>query len=180
MKKFLNDGCKGGSSGVRATLLIILLLLISISAVRAQNTNEVPRHYLVLLNGDSPAHVFLKNNTNSQGRAASSNASGAAKGRASEIKAQHDDLSVRLKALGVKEIARHSKLLNAISVKATPSQVDAIRQLPGVKSVQRAQTYELNTASSVPFIGTTNVWGGTPAADGAGIRIGIIDTGIDY
>jgi subtilisin family serine protease len=40
--------------------------------------------------------------------------------------------------------------------------------------------YEVNTASSVPFIGAPNVWGGIAAADGTGVRIGIIDTGIDY
>ena len=104
----------------------------------------------------------------------------AAKVRAAQIKTQHDALSGQLTALGAKETGRYHKLLNGMAIKATAAQAEAIRKLPGVKSVRRVQLYEVNTASSVPFMGTTNVWGGTPAADGTGVRIGIIDTGIDY
>jgi subtilisin family serine protease len=76
--------------------------------------------------------------------------------------------------------ARLNKLVNVMVVDASSEQAAAIRSLPGVLRVQRVRVYEPQTAASVPFIGTPAVWSGTPAADGTGIRIGIIDTGIDY
>jgi len=168
---------------LRWFVLTLMVFCGSVVLADAQAPVEAPQRYIVVLEGESTARAFLN------GRAAqasaglqSSRASGmaAAKVRAAQIKTQHDALSGQLTALGAKETGRYHKLLNGMAIKATAAQAEAIRKLPGVKSVRRVQLYEVNTASSVPFMGTTNVWGGTPAADGTGVRIGIIDTGIDY
>lgn len=89
----------------------------------------------------------------------------------------------QLKALGVAEFRRYARLLNGVAIIATPSQAQGVAALPGVRSVHRSRQLDLHTAASVPFIGAPNVWGGwagSGGADGTSVRIGIIDTGIDY
>ncbi|MHC1766241.1 MAG: hypothetical protein AB9869_18400 [Verrucomicrobiia bacterium] len=39
---------------------------------------------------------------------------------------------------------------------------------------------ERQLSTSVPFIGAPAVWSSALGADGRGVRIGIIDSGIDY
>jgi uncharacterized repeat protein (TIGR01451 family) len=83
-----------------------------------------------------------------------------------------------------KEVYRVQKAYNGVSVYMDSSQIDAVRALPGVKAVHIVEPEYLTTSTSVPFIGAPQVWANTlglpAAADGTGIKIGIIDTGIDY
>jgi subtilisin family serine protease len=176
----------------RVLRLVMCLLLLGVAAV-APRVNAQPGvpspsadNYVVILEGGPVADAFLKAKSAAQkgGEKTAStikaSAMAAAQARKTQIKAQHDAMAARLRSLGATELARHGKLVNAISIHATEDQVRAVRALPGVKAVYRSRTYEVNTASSVPFIGSPNVWGGISSADGTGVRIGIIDTGIDY
>jgi uncharacterized repeat protein (TIGR01451 family) len=82
------------------------------------------------------------------------------------------------------EIYRVSKALDAIALIVDPAQVAALRKLPGVKSVRPLKEEFPTNSTSVPFLGAPQAWADTLGlglnADGTGIRIGIIDTGIDY
>ena len=83
-----------------------------------------------------------------------------------------------------REIYRVSKALNGIAVAVEPSRLRALMSLPGIKRVLPIYPEYPTNSTSVPFLGTPNVWDTTsplPAhADGTGMRIGVIDTGIDY
>src|SRR5437773_10059241 len=175
MMMFLRRG-KGGQLITHYNLLAFTLLFGGVSDGVAQKGSVAPDKFIVVLEGEPAAHSFLK------AKAARGVAAGqaAATTQSAAVAAQHDAFSAQLKALGAKETARYRKLLNAFSIKATEEQVKAIRGLPGVRSVHPCHLYDVNTASSVPFIGAPNVWGGIAAADGTGVRIGIIDSGIDY
>ena len=85
---------------------------------------------------------------------------------------------------GAREIYRVSKVVNGIAVAVDPLQVRSLLRVPGVKRVLPILMEYPNNSTSVPFLGTPNVWANTiglPAgALGTGIRVGIIDTGIDY
>src|SRR5262249_4493904 len=86
--------------------------------------------------------------------------------------------------IGAHELFRAKRAMNAVAVMVAPSQLDRIRALPGVKRV-RVITREVPTnATSVPFIGAPQAWGNTLGLPGditgAGVRLGVIDTGIDY
>ena len=153
-----------------------LVALCPFRAASAPAVSESPFRYLVVLQGEPAAATFVRARTNKLGVTPAV----AASWRVAEIAAQHKALSLRLRSLGVVERARLNKLVNVMVVDASPEQAAAIGSLPGVLRVQRARVYEPQTAASVPFIGTPAVWSGTPAADGSGIRIGIIDSGIDY
>src|SRR2546421_3738062 len=118
------------------------------SSALAQASADSPNKYIVILDGESAAQTFVKMKTANQSgnaKAANDSAEAAARARRAEIASQHDAFSAQLKALGVKEIGRHGKLLNAVVIRAEPGQLEAIRRLPGVKRVCRAQLYEVNT-----------------------------------
>ena len=99
---------------------------------------------------------------------------------ANAIAAQHASIATALKNLGAKELAHFSGALNGIKVDVTKGNVAKLKQLPGVISVLPVGTFELNNSVSVPFLGTPAVWAGIPGFRGEGIKIAIIDTGIDY
>lgn len=78
----------------------------------------------------------------------------------------------------------HQHALNAVTVRMTEAAANKVRNLPGVKLVERDRAVELNTATSVPFIGATQVWDGSAtgglAYKGEGMVVGIIDSGINH
>jgi subtilisin family serine protease len=57
---------------------------------------------------------------------------------------------------------------------------DLLRQIPGVVNVLRVGVYSHENAVSVPRIGTPLAWSGVNGVRGEGIKIAILDTGIDY
>ena len=72
-------------------------------------------------------------------------------------------------------------LLNAVFVEAEPEQVEDLKQLPGVKAVVRMRMRYPHLDRAAGLINAPAAWaalGGIPNA-GLGIKIGIIDTGID-
>lgn len=101
--------------------------------------------------------------------------------RGRQILAEQEALKPRLRALGVNVIASFSRLANGLKVRAPADQAGLLEQLPRVRGVSRVRRYAPQRDVAVPFIGAPQVWGpGLPNVDGAGVRIGIIDTGIDY
>jgi uncharacterized repeat protein (TIGR01451 family) len=111
-------------------------------------------------------------------------AGAASRAQVLKIQAAQEGVARSLAALDAREVYRVSKALNGIAVAIDPKAIGSILKIPGVKRVLPILPEYPTSASSVPFLGTPNVWANTiglPAgADGTGIRIGIIDTGIDY
>ncbi|WP_323101630.1 S8 family serine peptidase [Intrasporangium sp. YIM S08009] len=66
-----------------------------------------------------------------------------------------------------------------IAVQTDASRLAALAAIPGVKAIHRLTPKSTSNSSSVPLIGAPKVWAGTDDT-GEGIRVGIIDTGIDY
>ncbi len=108
----------------------------------------------------------------------------AAESRLLSIAAAQEALAPGLARLGGREIYRVRRALNGIAVLATPQQAVAFRRLEGVKAVRPIEPEVLHNRTSVPFVGAPVLWGSTTpfaaGVTGRGVRIGIIDTGIDY
>lgn len=89
-----------------------------------------------------------------------------------------------LKCPNVPIICQVHNVFNGIAVKATADEVKDIKTLPGVEAVHPLPPMHLNLETSVPFIGTPAAWDMVDTWDlhltGQGVKIGIIDTGIDY
>lgn len=77
-----------------------------------------------------------------------------------------------------------NKVLQGITIVGTEEEIEKITGLPGVKQVHPTSTYKVELDDSVPFIGGTLLRGEFDENDqrltGKGIKIGVIDTGIDY
>ena len=101
--------------------------------------------------------------------------------RLAAIRRQQAALEPLLVPLEAKITGRFGILVNAVRVRVLESRIPALRALPGVVRVQRVHRYKPNLESSVPWIGAPAAWAGTVGGlTGTGIRIGIIDSGIDY
>jgi subtilisin family serine protease len=101
--------------------------------------------------------------------------------RAVQLQAQQAALQAPLRAAGAEVTGRFTRVANALRVRVAQDQVARIAALPGVRRVERARRYERLLTVSVPLIGAPAVWSGSPqGADGRGMRIGIVDSGIDY
>ncbi|MFL6235742.1 MAG: S8 family serine peptidase, partial [Thermoanaerobaculia bacterium] len=111
-------------------------------------------------------------------------AGAASKSQALKVQAAQEGVARALAAVNAREIYRVSKAFNGIAVAIDPTTLPSILKIQGVKRVLPIVPEYPTNSTSVPFIGTPNVWANTiglPAgADGTGIRIGVIDTGIDY
>jgi subtilisin family serine protease len=67
-----------------------------------------------------------------------------------------------------------------IAVRTDASRIPALARIPGVAAVRPMPAKHLLNASSVPLIDAPSAWAGVDGDTGKGVRIGIIDTGIDY
>ena len=86
---------------------------------------------------------------------------------------------LNLESLGGDVIDRYTKAYNGMLVRLPADKLEVARQMAGVKEIHPAPVHEPALEISVPFIGATDVISDT-GYDGSGIRIAIIDTGIDY
>ncbi len=91
-----------------------------------------------------------------------------------------------LRSSGVRfdELYRVQRVFNGVAVRIAPDQLNVLRNLPGVARVNFMQPEYPTNSSSIPFVGAPLLWGNTlglpVGATGTGMKIGIIDTGIDY
>jgi subtilisin family serine protease len=74
---------------------------------------------------------------------------------------------------------RYEVVLDGLAVLAPSGSAKAIAALPGVAAVYPSVRYQRSLFRSPDVIGAPQVWGSTLATAGQGIKIGIIDDGID-
>lgn len=88
-----------------------------------------------------------------------------------------------VRALGGSVKARYRDAYNGLRVQISTSQLDALKKLPGVVRVHRLQVFDQNNVKGVQRIGAPAVWSPVAGVDGLrgkGIKVAIIDSGIDY
>jgi uncharacterized repeat protein (TIGR01451 family) len=186
-------------SGLRSRLVVASLLLGSCflpsSAALAQE-QEVPDlssaptrvQVLVELTDAPAARVY--------GEVLRASASlGAAQARAEAARASQDQIrrivpeQQRLVAslapsLGAVEIYRVQRAYNGVALEVEASGLDRLRKTRGVRAVHLLEPEYPTNSTSVPFLGTPNLWNDSLGlglnVDGTGVTIGVIDTGVDY
>jgi len=138
---------------------------------------ETRQTYFLVLDGEpvGEVHSRLKNTLSAQ------QVESAVSDRHAAINVQQDALIAQLHARGHIVSGRFSHVVNALRVHASPREANQLLSLPGVKRLEPARHRRPLLSTSVPFVGGPQVWGAAlGSADGSGVRIGIIDTGIDY
>ena len=104
----------------------------------------------------------------------------AARGRIAAIESAQQGVVAGLAGMRAQVLYRVQRAYNGISVRVDARQLAALRALPGVKAVHRIVPKHLQNWNSVPFIGAPAVWTSGLGYTGHGVKVGVIDTGIDY
>ena len=100
------------------------------------------------------------------------------KAQAARVTAQQESFRSALASRGAQILSSMRVGANGFRVKVKASELGTLRTLPGVKSVARVELHKPDNVDSVPWIGAPQVW--AALGRGEGVKIGIIDTGIDY
>ncbi len=159
---------------MNSRLLRLLLPLAASLTLIAQDAVRV----LVSLEGDPIAELTAGDRPGGAARASLSRAVAA---RRTAIAAQHAEFKGRLAAVGAEVQGEFDTLVNAVVLRVPADQLDALRGLPGVTAVRPVRQHERHLESSTPFLGAPAAWRSLGVGlTGKGVKIGIIDTGIDY
>jgi hypothetical protein len=94
-----------------------------------------------------------------------------------QIRQQQDLIATQMQQLGIAIIFRSQLAYNGIAALLSPAQVEQISAWEGVQSIRPLQAKQANNADQTDLIQQVHQ---VSAATGNNIRIGIIDSGIDY
>ncbi len=94
------------------------------------------------------------------------------------LRQTQDQVVAQVVKAGGREVARLTKALNAVIVRVDASALPTIAGHPSVQAVNPIQNAEMFLSETVPYIGAAEVQRG--GVDGAGVRVAVIDSGIDY
>ena len=97
-----------------------------------------------------------------------------------ELKARQDAIRDDIAANGGRVLGQYQSAYNGIKVEVARADVAALAGLPNVIAIRGIQRQTPGNADSVPYIGVPqDVWQDL-GLTGAGIKVAIIDTGLDY
>jgi subtilisin family serine protease len=98
-----------------------------------------------------------------------------------EVEREQASVAARIDAVvpGARIRWRYQLVLNGLAVVAPADAAARIAAIPGVREVQRSVRYHRTLYQSPQVIGAPQVWGPTLATAGEGIKIGVIDDGVD-
>ncbi|XP_052108250.1 subtilisin-like protease SBT2.4 [Arachis duranensis] len=164
------------------TLLLMMSIFISIFVISITcfHDDEERHIYLVLLEGDGIA--FQKGSHSQDSTTIDPNRLISSYLR-EETEAKHDEiLQSALEDGSYKKLHSFKHMFNGFSVHTSRSQATRLRNLAGVKLVQRDNGAKLMTTHTPQFLSLpTGIWTqlGGPAHAGDGVVIGFVDSGIN-
>lgn len=97
---------------------------------------------------------------------------------AEKIRAEQAAIRSKLEKLGAVEVKSFKAGVNGSKWQVNRRDLATIQSLVGVKRVMRIAEHKLLNDVSVPWIGATDAW--AEGFSGAGTKIAVIDTGVDY
>ena len=83
-------------------------------------------------------------------------------------------------SIGARSLFSVHNLYDGVAVRVDAAHLASLSSLPGVVGVHQLVPKHLLNTVTVPLIGAPQAWQGVAGTTGAGIKLGIIDTGIDY
>ncbi|RNL79974.1 S8 family peptidase [Nocardioides marmorisolisilvae] len=86
----------------------------------------------------------------------------------------------QVRAKGGKVGASYQNAYNGFKVTIASKKAASLADIPGVVGVRKLTPKSFDNIHGVPLIGAPAAWDGVNGFNGTGIKIGIIDTGIDY
>ena len=169
------------SRKLKSLVVVSALVTAALAAVpaAAQTSDAAGGDYLIVtLTGASAAH---DDTTKTNGRF-DPTSQGYAQAL-TRLQRQHDRFVQRLASVAPNAavVDHFFVTANAVVVKLNGSNATAIRNISGVQRTQPTALYQLQMNESVGLIQADAYWGeiGTRANAGAGVQVGVIDSGID-
>ncbi len=98
----------------------------------------------------------------------------------SSLLGKQEALRGPIEALGGRILGEYQSAYNGIKVEISRRNLSALSSLTGVQAVQPVEIVYQDNATSIPYIGAPQVWDGVDGFRGERVKVGIIDTGIDY
>jgi len=143
---------------------------------------------IIVLKGEPTALAFARAlHAGGGGVVGTSSAGNASRTAAAQRRSEQATFRHALDGSGVhyQEIYSVHRALNGIAARMTPADMVRVRKLPGVERVEYLPLDRPSNITSVPFISAPSVWDASApglnlSATGTGVRVGIIDTGIDF
>jgi subtilisin family serine protease len=97
-----------------------------------------------------------------------------------DLKSRQDAIESDIEANGGTVLAKYQDAYNGVKVQVPASRLPALAALRNVVAVKPVAVHQLENTQSVPFIDAPAAWAGPAGVHGEGVKVGIIDTGIDY
>jgi len=149
----------------------VSVLFLLVTAAFAQTRSRLAEYALVL--EDPPVAQKVQSRVALQGAEAQAHLQ--------KVRGAQSRVLAELAARKVRVSSTSQILVNAIFVRIAPEQAAALKNIPGVKWIQYLPQSKPLLNAAVNLVGVPAAWSaiGGSANAGAGVRIGIIDTGID-
>lgn len=100
--------------------------------------------------------------------------------RKDQLRQRQAPVAAQVRELGGTVLSSYQSAYNGIKVRISASGASALRDRPDVTAVRPVQRMSRDNSQGVPIIKAPTVWGGAAGVHGEGIKIAVIDTGIDY
>ena len=97
-----------------------------------------------------------------------------------QLKQLQSEVAERVAALGGTVVFTYQDAVNGMSVTIPGRQVAQLGALAGVKRVRIARTVYPDNTAAARYVNAPAVWNGPTGFKGDGIKIAILDTGVDY
>jgi minor extracellular serine protease Vpr len=154
-------------------MLRIALFLFAAVLAAAQT---IPGRYIVELKSDPAAAITAARKTHFNQR------DSAVQSRRLQIRTEHQAIESKIQGLGGTVTHRFDVLVNAVGVSMTAQAAAEMRQMPEVRSVTPVRRHHILMDRAINIHRITQAWQALPggqATAGAGIKIGILDCGVD-
>ena len=180
----------GGTSArqgrVARTALVAaaLALLVSAPGVAAEAAEGQSRRYTVVLDSPSVGRRLALSRSAGSGSTPRREAAADRALLARAVERSQGPVARQIEATGATVVGSIQNVLNALFVLATPDQADAARQIAGVRSVVQAREFkqylDAVAREDIVRLGAARRRPSDSPVDGAGLRIAIIDSGLDF
>ncbi|GAA2519077.1 S8 family peptidase [Winogradskya humida] len=86
----------------------------------------------------------------------------------------------KVRGLGGTVLGTYQHAYNGVKVRINANELDTLAAAPDVVGVHAVQTVKPDNTNGVPLIGAPQAWSAPDKYRGEGVKVAIIDTGIDY